>query len=146
MHNPHNKIYIFIHIIWAVKNRQPLLSSSIRKHLFPHMKENAQQKGYKALIVNGYNDHVHCLLQLHPAQNLSEVVKAIKGESSHWINTTGMSAQPFKWQDGYAAFSVSPSGVAKVLDYISNQEQHHAKKSLEEELEVLNSIKIGKNE
>ena len=142
MHNPHNKVYIFIHVIWAVKHRQPFLNKAIRTILFPHMKKNAEQKGYRVLIVNGYEDHVHCLFQLHPTQNLSEVVKAIKGESSHWLNTSGLLDVEFKWQDGYAAFSVSPSAVENVLDYIFKQEVHHSKKSLEDELEVLDRIKI----
>lgn|SRR5215203_3112366 len=142
MHNPHNKAYIFIHVIWTVKNRQPLLKKSIRSVLFPHMKQNAEKKGYRILIVNGYEDHVHCLVQLHPTQNLSEVVKSVKGESSHWINTSGLPDVEFKWQDGYAAFSVSPSGVEKVMDYIFKQEVHHSKKTFEEELEVLDEIKI----
>ena len=142
MHNPHNKVYIFIHVIWTVKNRQPLLNKPIRSVLFPHMKKNAEQKGYRVLIVNGYEDHVHCLIQMHATQNLSEVVKALKGESSHWINTSGLIDVEFKWQDGYAAFSVSPSAVEKVLDYIFKQEVHHSKKTLEQELKVFDEIKI----
>jgi putative transposase len=142
MHNPHNKVYLFIHVIWTVKNRQPLLKKPVRSVLFPHMKKNAEQKGYRVLIVNGYEDHVHCLIQIHPTQNLSEVVKALKGESSHWINTSGLLDVEFKWQDGYAAFSVSPSGIEKVLDYIFKQEVHHSKKTLEEELKVFDEIKI----
>jgi putative transposase len=142
MHTPHNKTYLFVHIIWSVKSRVPLLKKEIRKVLFPHIKQNAERNETKILIINGIEDYVHCLLQMHPSQNLSQIIKSIKGESSHWINENNFLAETFQWQDGYAAYSVSPSAVDKVLDYIYNQEEHHKKRFLEEELEVLDKIKI----
>lgn len=87
-------------------------------------------------------DHVHCLIQMHPTQNLSQILKSIKGESSHWLNENKLLPEQFEWQDGYAAYSVSPSGVKQVMDYIYKQEEHHKTKTLESELEVFDKIQF----
>src|SRR4051812_34111040 len=137
-----NKVYLFTHIIWSVKNRQPLLSKPIRKVLFSHIQKNAEEKGIKVLIVNGIEDHIHCLVQLHPAQNLSQIIKFIKGESSHWLNESKLIASQFEWQDGYAAYSVSPLNVKNVLDYIYKQEQHHQVKNFEQEMKAFDKVEI----
>ena len=48
-------------------------------------------------------------------------------------------AQPFQWQRGYGAFSVSSSVVDSVIRYIAHQREHHQKRSFQDEyLEFLN--------
>ena len=86
--------------------------------------------------VNGYEDHVHCLLSLRPEQSLAGVVHAVKGESSYWINKQGMTQERFSWQTEYFAVAVGPSEFVRVRLYIQNQEQHHKNKSLDKGLEV----------
>ena len=86
--------------------------------------------------VNGYDDHVHCLLSLRPDQSLAVVVHAVKGESSYWINKQKMTYERFSWQTEYYAASVGPGDFVKVRLYIQNQEQHHKKKLLVKELEA----------
>ena len=39
----------------------------------------------------------------------------------------------FHWQDGYAAFTVSQSGIDAVRRYIADQERHHRAKGFEDE-------------
>lgn len=137
-----NKTYLFVHVIWSTKNRERLLPKPVRVILFSHIQKNSEEKGIKLMIINGVEDHLHCLVQLHPTQNLSKVIKDIKGESSHWLNETKLLQQEFEWQDGYAAYSVSPSAVKQVMDYIYKQEEHHQTRTLESELEVLDKIQI----
>ena len=62
---------------------------------------------------------------------LSRAMQDLKGNSSRWLNKQGLK---FAWQEGYAAFSVSPPSKRAVTGYIANQEQHHAKVSFEDEL------------
>jgi len=123
-----------VHVIWSVKNRKTTLLKPIRYSIFSHIEKNAEEKGIKILIVNGVEDHLHCLIQMHPLQNLSGLVKQIKGESSRWINENKLVAGDFEWQDGYAAYTVSPNGVKKMMNYIHNQEKHHIKETFAEEL------------
>lgn len=145
MHNPHNKTYLFVHVIWSVKNREPLLTKSIRVKLYEYMLQNAKTKNIHILDLNGVEDHVHCLLQLHPIQNISFIVQLLKGGSAFWLNQNQLIDVNFKWQDGYAAYSVSPSAIEKVIKYIERQEEHHRLKSLDEELNVMNYINVIHN-
>jgi putative transposase len=57
----------------------------------------------------------------------------LKGESSHWINKQGLMPQKFGWGDEYFATSISHSMVGDVRQYISRQEEHHSKRTFEEE-------------
>ncbi len=142
MHNLHNKTYLFVHVIWSVKNRKPLLAKSIRIKLYEYMHQNAKAKDIQIFNLNGVEDHVHCLLQLHPTQNISAVVHLLKGGSAFWLNQNKLINKEFKWQDGYAAYSISPSMVKTVMNYIDKQEEHHRVKSLEDELGVMDDMNI----
>ena len=126
-------IRIWIHLVWATKSRQPFLTKDIRQKVFAHMKENAPKKNIYLDFVNGYTDHVHCLISLNQEQTISKVVQLIKGESSFWINKNNLCKENFEWQDDYFAVSVSESGVNKVREYIKNQEVHHETKTFQQE-------------
>ena len=78
-------------------------------------------------------DHIHILIGLRPTQSISDLMKAIKQNSSLWINENKLSRFHFEWQEGYGAFSYSKSQVDKVIHYIRNQEIHHHKKTFKEE-------------
>ena len=138
----HRKIYLFIHVIWSVYQQQKLLAKPIRKVLFANIQKRAEEKGTKILIINGVEDHVHCLLQLLPSQNLLQVVKSIKTESSQWLNENKLLPEGFEWEDEYAAYSASPSVVNQVIDYINKQEDHHKTKTLEKEMEVFEKLHL----
>jgi len=126
-------IKIWVHLVWSTKNREPLLDADIRKQVFDHIRENAVNKCIYIDFINGHVEHVHCLISLGPGQNIDKILMLLKGESSHWINKNNIFKKKFEWQDEYFAVSVSESGVNKVRDYIKNQEEHHRKKSFQEE-------------
>lgn len=126
-------IQIWIHLVWATKNRESLLTKDVRQKLFNHIKENSIAKGIYVDFVNGYADHVHCLISLNADQNISKVVQLLKGESSYWINKNNLLSHKLEWQDEYFAVSVSESGINRLREYIRNQETHHAKKTFQQE-------------
>ena len=80
-------------------------------------------------------DHVHCLFLLNPQKSISEVIKQIKGSTSHFINEQNLTKEKFAWQTGYAAYSVSESVTKKVFEYIRSQKQHHSKKTFQQEFD-----------
>jgi putative transposase len=137
-----NKVYIFVHVILTVHERRPLLKKPVRVVLFSHIRALGEEKLIKILSVNGVDDHMHCLLQVHPSQSLSQVIKIIKMESASWINGNKLLDEEFEWQENYAAYSVSPGSLKPVMDYIDKQEDHHKTKTLESELEVFDKIQI----
>jgi REP element-mobilizing transposase RayT len=124
---------IWIHAVWATKKHQPFLTKSIREDIFFHIKENARKNGIEINFINGFIDHVHCLIKLTGEQSVSRVIQMLKGESSRWINLNRMTKNKFEWADQYFAGSVSESGKRKVREYIRNQERHHAKRSFDQE-------------
>lgn len=128
---------IWIHLVWTTKNREPVLTRETRIDIFSHIKENAEKKGIYVDFINGYLEHVHCLISLAPGQNIDKIMMLLKGESSYWINKNKIFPGKFKWQDEYYAASVSESAVDRVREYIKNQEEHHRKKSFHQEYDKL---------
>ena len=126
-------IKIWIHAVWTVKNREPLLTQNIRQELFNHIHKNALEKGILVEVVNGFQEHVHCLFRLKNDQTIEKVMQLIKGESTFWLNKSGLSNKKIYWQKEYFAVSVGESQVSRIKNYILNQEEHHKKKSWEEE-------------
>ncbi len=79
----------------------------------------------EVLAIGGVEDHVHLLLRLPATLSLSELLKQLKGTSAHLVTHQLAPGAFFKWQGGYAAFSVSPRHLRQVADYIANQRHHH---------------------
>ncbi|KQO32999.1 transposase [Flavobacterium sp. Leaf82] len=129
---------IYIHFVWSTKKRIPFLDSiELRKKVWNHIKENAKEKGIYIDFINGYSDHCHCVISLGVDQNVGKIIQLIKGESSYWINKNKLTKEKFEWQDEYFAVSVSESLIDKVRDYIKNQENHHKKKTFQEEYDEI---------
>ena len=85
----------------------------------------ARENKARALAIGGVPDHVHLLLSLNAEVNISKSVQVIKAGSSGWM--TDLLQKDFKWQEGYAAFTVSQSNLDSVKHYIDHQEEHHRK-------------------
>lgn len=126
-------VKIWIHAVWTVKNRKPILTSEVRQKLFDHIHQNAVSKEILMEVVGGHNNHVHCLFRLRNNQTIENVMQLIKGESSFWLNKSELSKLKLYWQKEYFAVSVSESQVNKVKNYILTQEEHHKKKTWEDE-------------
>lgn len=126
-------VKIWIHAVWTVRNRKPILNQDIRQVLFDHIHENALGKEILMETVGGYHNHVHCLFRLKNNQTIENVMQLIKGESSFWFNRNDLSGLKLNWQKEYFAVSVSESKVNAVRKYILNQEKHHQNKSWDEE-------------
>lgn len=89
------------------------------------------------IMINGVEDHVHILAKLRPDKSVSDVLRDLKANSSGWMHDVFPDASDFSWQNGYGAFTVSESQVARVVEYISRQKQHHARESFENEFVAL---------
>ena len=126
---------LWIHVIWATKNRQELIDYSIDKKLYDFIHEELIHLGCPVRIINGMPDHVHVLFLQSPQKTISDIVKQIKGSSSHFINRGEFILEKFAWQTGYAAFSVSESQLNIVYHYIKNQKKHHLKKNGQDEFD-----------
>lgn len=137
------KTFLFAHAMWAVGDRAPVLTKTIRAVLYAHLMKSSEEKGVRLLAVNGSADHIHVLVNLHPAQNLAQVVRQIRSESAEWLNATKLVTDPFSWEDEYVAYSVSPNVIRQVTDYFDRQEEYHQTRSLADELEVFEKLQSG---
>lgn len=141
--------YTQIHIqtVFAVNNRQCLISSKWEDELFKYITGIIQNYGHKVLQINGTSDHIHILFGMRPNQSLSDLMKNVKQDSSAWINKKGYINGRFSWQAGFGAFSYSKSEVPRVIEYIQNQKQHHKKESfIDEYLRFLKEYEIDFDE
>jgi putative transposase len=128
-------VKVWIHFVWSTKNRKPLLTGEIRRKVFRHIRENAKAKDIHIDFIGGYVDHVRCLISLGAEQTIKQIMQLIKGESSRWINQSNLCREKFEWQNDYFAVSVSENAIDNVRDYIGRQEEHHKKKTFDEEFE-----------
>ncbi len=135
-------VKIWIHLVFATKNRVPLLKKEFRTEVYSHIIENCKKNGIFLQAINGHTDHVHCLISLGKDQTVAKITQLIKGESSFWINKSNLIPDKFSWQDDYFAVSVSESQLPTVLNYIKNQEKHHSKKTFDDEVNEF-MIKYG---
>jgi putative transposase len=126
---------IWIHLVFSTKNREPFLTKDIRYKVHQHIIENCKEKDIFIIAVNGYTDHLHCLISLGKEQSIAKIAQLIKGESSFWINKNKICKTKFSWQDDYFAVSVSESQVGTVKKYIQNQEAHHSKSTFSNEVD-----------
>ena len=127
-------IKVYIHFVWSTKNRKPFLASKeLRLIMWNHIRENAKSKGIFIDFISGYNDHCHCLVSLGMDQTIQKTMQLIKGESSFWFNNQKIIPEKFQWQEEYFAVSVSESMIDIVRNYIKKQEEHHSKKTFQDE-------------
>ncbi|MHA4845856.1 IS200/IS605 family transposase [Flavitalea antarctica] len=136
MTDSHTRTFLFVHVIWTTLNRAPILKRPVRMVLFPFLQKTSEEKGIRVISIQGVEDHLHVLLQLNPAQNLSQVVRSLKHDAAGWLKDTNLLDSELEWQPEFAAYTVSPSGVKQVMDFIANQENYHKTKTLESELAV----------
>tara|TARA_R110000850_G_scaffold124161_1_gene242242 strand:+ start:633 stop:1085 length:453 start_codon:yes stop_codon:yes gene_type:complete len=123
----------YIHIVFSTKHRQPLIQLPVEAELHSYLGGICNKLDCQVLKVGGYTDHVHILCMLSKKITLIKLLEELKSHSSKWIKKKGEGYQNFYWQDGYGAFSINPSEVETVVNYIANQHAHHKKKSFKEE-------------
>lgn len=133
----HSHTRIFIHLIWATKSRERMLTKDVRPMLRRQLADYARDNNIHCEALNAQMEHVQGLISLQSTQKIDDVVKLLKGESSHWINEQNLLRGKFSWQRGYAALSVSPSHVERLKLYINNQDEHHRRRTFAEEYPVI---------
>ena len=105
--------------------------------MFRMLAHHSKETGCAVATVGGHVDHVHLLVGLSRTLRISKLIEAIKSETSKWAKQTEGGVLDFAWQSGYGVFSVSYSNLSKVQNYIDNQEQHHTKRSFQDEFRLL---------
>jgi len=124
---------LFYHMVFSTKGRNDLISPEIEERVWAYIGGIARNHEIIAVQVGGIENHIHILILAKPKVAPSQIAQWIKGESSRWIRQTFPELAKFEWQDGYGVFSVSKSSVPDVVEYITNQREHHQKQCFEDE-------------
>jgi putative transposase len=125
---------IYYHIVYSTNGRRAAFNEAEMARLCEYKAGIIRSLRSKLHIANGPADHIHMVVSLDPSTSLVDFVRTVKASSSKWVHQTFPQLEHFAWQDGYAAFTVSYSGLDKVVAYIQNQREHHKKLSFDEEL------------
>jgi REP element-mobilizing transposase RayT len=133
---PQSLAQIYLHSVFSTKNRIPFLKDkTFRASPHAYLAGICKNLESPALIIGGVEDHVH-LLTRH-SKNLAVFIREIKRSSSKWVKQERRDLADFHWQAGYGAFSVSPSHVPALTEYIRNQEHHHLRHTFQDEFRRL---------
>lgn len=129
---------VYIHLVFSTKTRRPFLRDKrVRGELHSYLGGISRQLECPPIRNGGVEDHVHILAQLGRTITQADWAKELKRVSSAWLKEKHGELGEFQWQGGYAAFSVSRSNLEQVMEYISVQEEHHHKMTLEDEIRAL---------
>jgi REP element-mobilizing transposase RayT len=124
---------MYVQLVFAVKNRDAVLTKDIRKRVFAYMSGITTSLKHKSIIINGTANHVQILIGLNPSVSVSETVHDIKRSSSLFINNEKLCRFRFSWQEGNGGFTYSRSQIGEIYNYIENQETHHSRRTFREE-------------
>jgi putative transposase len=114
---------LFVHVVWATWDRAPLLDAELLRVVDAAVRRECVEMNVEVIAFGGVADHVHLLVRFPTTISVADLVKQVKGSSSHLLSQR--LKVPFKWQGRYGAFTVSKRLVPTIRDYVLNQEQHH---------------------
>ncbi len=129
--------HLLYHIVFSTKDREPLITDRAREPLYSYIGGIIRERRGICIEIGGVMDHLHILARFRPSISVSEMVQDIKGISSKWAKGRLETTKALYWQEGYGGFSVSPSQVPRVIEYIRTQESHHDDQSFKKEFVAL---------
>ena len=128
---------LMYHIVFSTKGRMPIIPQEVLPRICEYMGGIIRKTGGQMLTANGTADHIHIAAIGRPDVAVTKFIQLIKGNSSKWLHETFPELKALYWQEGYGAFTVSPSGLPKLLAYIRAQAEHHQKVDFKEEFLAL---------
>jgi REP element-mobilizing transposase RayT len=120
---------LFYHLVWATKNRSPLLTSEVEPIIHNFLRTKAIGLGGTVFALNGIEDHVHLVGSIPPKIAVAKFVGQIKAVASTKFNQQYSHLPAFLWQAEYGAFTLDGKRLANVIAYVERQKEHHAQKT-----------------
>jgi REP element-mobilizing transposase RayT len=128
---------ILYHLIFRTKDSRKTLVQEHSRELYAYLMGIIKNKNCFLYRINGMEDHMHILSDLHPTIALADYMRDIKTSSSIWLKQSGKFPEFDGWAEGYAALTYSWKDKDMIVNYIKNQQEHHKKESFEDELRRL---------
>jgi REP element-mobilizing transposase RayT len=133
---PSTHLALHFRVIFSTKDRVRWIDAAWRHRLHAYLGGIISSVDGIPETIGGVEDHVHLLIGLKATHQLADVVRELKSVSSRWVHDE-IGKHGFGWQEGYGAFTVSPTQREAVRRYIENQEEHHRLKSFQQEYREL---------
>ena len=133
----------YYHIVWATKNRAPLIKAEFEATLYQYLVFKAQSLETRIYAINGWFDHVHIVGAIPPKHAVAHVVKQLKGASAHYLNHVVQVPDKFAWQRGYGVFTLGERQRANAEAYVAQQKQHHMQQTVNAWLERTDAFDEG---
>lgn len=122
---------IYYHLVWATHERRPLIDAAVERLLYPYLEKKAHEFQTIVYALNGIEDHVHLVVAIPPRYAVADVVKSLKGASSHFLNQSGLRIE-FSWPRGSGVFTLGerqrPAAEAYVRARIEIRRGQHTRR------------------
>lgn len=125
---------ILYHLTFHTKYSHPVLLNCGNDDLFKYIWGIMKNNNCKLFRINGVEDHIHIVCELHPSIALANLIKDIKVSSSKWIKENHIYPNFTHWAEGYGAFTFSIKEKDRIVKYVMNQQEHHKTETSREEL------------
>lgn len=129
----HTLARLYYHCIFSTKLRRTTITNDIRSRVYGYIRGVVVEHNATLKAIGGTADHIHLLLELPASLAVADMMRLIKTNSSKWIRESFPAHADFRWQRGYAAFTVSMSRRNDTISYIETQETHHKTRTFEDE-------------
>jgi putative transposase len=127
----------YVHIVFSTKNREPFIEPAFENELFSLVGNECNKLECTPIVIGGHLDHLHILCMLSKKVALMNLIKEVKGHSSYLFKRQTSALDAFYWQNGYGAFSVSPTDIDRISAYIANQKTHHQSLTFQDEYRMM---------
>jgi putative transposase len=128
---------ILYHIVFCTYDRKWSLPVDHHEELYSFISGIIRNRNCIPYRINGIENHLHILSELHPSISLADFIKEIKTASNTWMKSTGNFPDFHSWSAGYAALTYGFRDKGMIINYIRNQKEHHKKVSFEDEYRAL---------
>ncbi len=124
---------LLYHIVFRTQDSQPALKRDNTDNLYAYITGIIKNKNSHLYRINGVENHLHILTDIHPSVSLADFVREIKVSTSIWMKESGLFPSFKGWAEGYGAFTCSYNDMGKLIEYVKDQQEHHSKKTFGEE-------------
>jgi len=124
---------ILYHLTFHTYNSEKVLHNSDNQELYKYIWGVMKKKNCKLFRINGIENHIHIVCDLHPSIALANLIKDIKVASSKWIKGSDLYPNFSYWAEGYGAFTLSIKEKNSIVKYVMNQQDHHKSEDFREE-------------
>jgi putative transposase len=121
------------HLVFGTKNNLPTIKQDNANELYAYITGIIKHKNSHLYRINGIENHLHILTDMHPSIAPADFLRDIKASSSFWMKNSKLFPSFTGWEEGYGSFTCSYRDVNMLIEYIKSQQEHHKTVSYEDE-------------